>query len=151
MILHEVEVVTYFTLQSSASIGSYGLFEKYGIRPTYYVYQMYSHFGDKLIYASSPDDEISLAASQCPDGDISVILVNANLVDKSLPLQIKGVEGLDQVLTRLLAKDSQAEEKTLEDHYKENQVYLPAESMLAITFSSDEKFCNALEKDSVSN
>lgn len=151
LILEEVEIVTYFSLQSSSSIGSYGLFERSGKRPSFYVYEMYRHFGDRLIYASSPDDEVTLAASLCPDGDVSLIAVNATLEGKELPLLINGIDGLPNTKTLLLAKDRLAEEIEVEEVWSGGVMAFPPESMIAVTFSVDELYCGIADVDPDSN
>ena len=75
MIMQDVEVVTYFSLQSNANIGSYGLSERYGIRPTYYVYLVFKGMGQTRVYASSSDADVTLLATQCADNDIAVLFV----------------------------------------------------------------------------
>ncbi len=48
-----VDILTYFTLQSGPTVGGYGLFDSYNARPSYYTYQMYRNFGDRLVFAAS--------------------------------------------------------------------------------------------------
>lgn len=146
MIMQDVEVVTYFSLQSNANIGSYGLFERYGIRPTYYVYQVFKGLGSTRVYASSNDADVTLLASQCADGDIAILLVNRSLENKELPLEVKGSETLANLKAVLLTEESLAEEVPAEDYLEGTIVRLPGESVLQITYSEDNLFCGELDQ-----
>lgn len=115
MIMQDVEVVTYFSLQSNANIGSYGLFERYGIRPTYYVYLVFKGMGQTRVYASSSDADVTLLATRCADNDIAVLFVNRAMEDKQLPLEVKGSEALANLRVVLLTEEIQAEEVSAED------------------------------------
>lgn len=145
LIMQDVEVVTYFSLQSNANIGSYGLFERYGIRPTYYVYQIFKGMGHTRVYANSNDAGVTLLASQCDDGDVAILLVNRTAESKQLPLEVKGGEVLLNQKAILLTAEMLAEEVTVEDYIDGILIRLPAESVLQITYSEDNLFCGELD------
>jgi hypothetical protein len=146
LIQEDVEIVTFFSLQSNASIGGFGLFERYDVRPTYYVYKLFQYFGDTLIYSNSLDEEVSIVASQCVDGDISVVIVNATLDERQFPLKILGIEDMLHTISLLLEEDVWGEEVLVGDYYDGSSVTLPGESVLSITYSEDEVYCGAVEE-----
>ncbi|MEM9950060.1 MAG: hypothetical protein AAF846_00560 [Chloroflexota bacterium] len=76
MIVGDVFLVNYFTLQSPSSIGGYGLIGRSDPRPTFYTYQMYQHFGDQLLSASSSDEDVSIFASFDEDNNLTLLIVN---------------------------------------------------------------------------
>ncbi|MEL6405466.1 MAG: hypothetical protein AAFR81_13940 [Chloroflexota bacterium] len=76
MIVGDVFMVNYFTLQSGNSIGGYGLLARREARPTFYTYQMYQHFGNQLLNASSDDEDVSIFASFDADNNLTLIVVN---------------------------------------------------------------------------
>jgi hypothetical protein len=141
MIDQDVEIVTFFSLQSNASIGSFGLFERYDTRPTYYVYQLYQQMGSRKIFASSPDDNVTAIASQCVDGDITLLFVNRAFFDKHLLLEVKESEKLVNQRAYLLTEDVLAEEVLPETYLDPAAVSLPAESVFQVTYSEDNLFC----------
>lgn len=141
MIKQDVEIVTFFSLQSNASVGSFGLFERYDIRPTYYVYQLYQKMGSQRIYSSSPDAEVSVLASQCDDGDVTILLVNRNSANKQLPFEVNGTEDLVNQSAFLLNGEISAEEVLPDNFLQGENISLPAESVFQITYSADNRFC----------
>lgn len=76
MIVGDVFLVNYFTLQSGNNIGGYGLLARREARPTFYTYQMYQHFGNQLLNASSDDEDVSIFASFDADNNLTLIVVN---------------------------------------------------------------------------
>jgi hypothetical protein len=146
MIVQDVEVVTYFSLQSNANIGSYGLFERYGIRPTYYVYQIFKEMGMTRVYANSNDAEVTLLASRCDDGDLTVLLVNRSMVSKQLPLKIEDIETLVNIKAVLLTEEILAEEVPAENFVEQSAIRLPAQSVFQLTYSDDDLFCGEIER-----
>jgi len=146
LIEQEVDIVAYFSLQSNASTGAFGLFERYDTRLTYHVYQIFNGFGKNRILAQSHDKEVSVLASQCDDGDITVLVVNLSLADKQFPLEIFGTKNMDQIKAVLLADGIWAEEVAAESYYDGQTAYLPAESVLLLTFSDDQQFCQSKQE-----
>lgn len=73
LIRARVTIVDYFAFSSYASLGTFGLLDRYKVRPTYYVYQLYQDFGDTLLAATSSDAEVSITAARRADGAITVV------------------------------------------------------------------------------
>ncbi len=87
---HDVEIVAHFALQSSPTLGGWGLFSKYEARPAYYVYRMYQNFGSERLYASSGEELVSVYAAERDDGAVTVMVVNRDDKVRSLPLHFAG-------------------------------------------------------------
>jgi hypothetical protein len=92
MIRQGVEIVAHFALQSPSTYGGWGLLARYEARPTYYVYQLYQHFGEELIYASSDEPDVSIYAARREDGALTLMLVNLGPDEASMPLRLDGFQ-----------------------------------------------------------
>jgi hypothetical protein len=108
MIRQRPEILTYWTLKSNTAAG-FGLLQPYGIRPSYYVFQIYKRFGNHLLAANSDDEMVSLFAAKKDDGSVTLIFVNRSdaLVKKALSLEKGDKLNLSQVY--LFDKDHNAE------------------------------------------
>ncbi len=71
--------------------GGLGLIYGSNLRPSYYVFQMYSHFGTELVYASSGISEVSLYAAKEPDGTLTLMVINLSDTEQRAPLQLQGM------------------------------------------------------------
>ncbi len=91
LIRQRVEIVAHFALQTQIGSGGWGLFGRSDIRPTYYVYPMYKHFGEELVYASSDDADVSIYAALRDDGKLTIMLVNLAPEERTKPLHLEGV------------------------------------------------------------
>jgi hypothetical protein len=67
-----------------------GLIYNSEIRPTYYVFQMYSHFGSEQVYASSGAQFVSIYAAKRTDGTLTLMVINLKDDEQHLILQVKG-------------------------------------------------------------
>ncbi|MGC9399485.1 MAG: hypothetical protein ACP5HM_10165 [Anaerolineae bacterium] len=91
LIKHDVEIVAHFALQSSPSLGGWGLFSRYEARPAYFVYRMYQHVGDERLYASSADPQVGIyAAWREEDGAATAMVINRSTEARTLPLVLGG-------------------------------------------------------------
>jgi len=90
MIRERVQMVAYFALESSGSLGAYGLLDRYAARPTYAVYPLYKQFGSELVDSASSDPDVSITASRRADGALTVMLVNLADDDKPAALVLAG-------------------------------------------------------------
>lgn len=89
LIRQRVEIVAHFVLQTSTGAGGWGLLGRFEVRPTYYVYQMYRHFGQELLYASSDDPDLSIYAARRSDGALTVMVINLGAEEKKKPLLLE--------------------------------------------------------------
>ena len=89
LISHKVDILAQWTLQSPNSYGGWGLLGQFDvIRPAYYVYQLYKRFGTTLLGASSSAANVRIYAARQPDGTLTVMVINLNEADQTLPLQL---------------------------------------------------------------
>jgi Glycosyl hydrolases family 39 len=89
LIQQHVFMVNQFVLANRT--GGLGLIYNNELRPMYYVFQMYNHFGDKQVYASSGTEGISIYAAKRPDGNLTLMVINLTDFDKRIPLLVKGM------------------------------------------------------------
>ncbi len=61
----------------------------FDLHPTYYVYQLYKQFGNHLIAANSPEEDVSLFAAKRDDGTLTAIFVNRSDQTISKPFKIE--------------------------------------------------------------
>lgn len=71
--------------------GGHGLIAGRELRPTYYVFQMYNHFGTQQIYASSGISNVSIYAAKRDDGTLTLMVINLSDTEQQAPLQLKGM------------------------------------------------------------
>lgn len=90
MIRSDVEIVAQFALQSASDNGGWGLFSRTEARPSYYVYRMFQHLGDQLVYAASGAENVSVYAAKDAEGDLTILVINLNESQQTLPIQVEG-------------------------------------------------------------
>ncbi|MBN1201564.1 MAG: hypothetical protein JXJ20_06885 [Anaerolineae bacterium] len=69
-------IVNYFDFQSHGGRGGWGLLARYEVRPTYYTYQLYQHFGTELVFSESTVADLSIYAALRDDGALTLLVVN---------------------------------------------------------------------------
>ncbi len=89
MIKNQVSIVTYFEFYGAPD-RSFGLIDRYAVRPTYYAYQLYSKFGSRLVESSSEDLLVSIYAGLTEDGDLTLMVVNMGDDEVTKPLELSG-------------------------------------------------------------
>ena len=107
--------------------GGHGLIFGYDLRPTYYVFQMYNHFGKQLVYASSGVPNVSVYAAKREDGTLTLLVVNLADTEQSVPLQVQGAT-LSKAKTWLFDTTHKAEEIG-ETDLSGGKLTLPAQSI----------------------
>ncbi len=104
-IRQRVDIVNYFSLYSFGDLGTYGLLDRFDTRPTYFVYQLYRHFGDELVASESTDIDVTITAALRDDGALTLMIVNRGPEAKAIPLALAGfVPGGDAEVRRLDAE-----------------------------------------------
>jgi len=88
MIKNGVFMANQWMLTSKGGYGGWGLVGRTEMYPSYYTYQMYKMFGNKLIYSSSDDPDLTIYAAQRDDGALTIMVINLSLEDKSEALRI---------------------------------------------------------------
>ncbi|MEO1286929.1 MAG: hypothetical protein AAFV93_04120 [Chloroflexota bacterium] len=123
-------IVAYYELQTPTNRGGWGLLGSFELHPTYYVYQLYQHFGTQMLATTSTAEYVTIYAAQRDDGALTLIVVNRGDEDVSLPITISGFEG-DVGEVRLLTEDILAEvvDNTV---LVDNQLSLPAQSVALV-------------------
>lgn len=89
LITLKIEAVTYWDLQGSAG-RSWGLLGSYDVRPAYYTYLMYTHFGTTLVASASPEALVRIYAATREDGTLTLMLINLGDAEATLPLALQG-------------------------------------------------------------
>ena len=131
LISQHVFMVNQFELATRQ--GGFGLIFNDQIRPTYYVFQMYSHFGNELVYARSGFGYVDVYAAKKPDGSLTVMVVNLTDYEKHLPLQIKGMKPAEAQVWLFDAKHNAAD-LGVQTLRSDGRVDLPAESITLYSF-----------------
>jgi len=129
LIRQRVEIVAHFLLQCNISQGGWGLLAKYEVRPTYYVYQMYKHFGDELLYASSDDPDVSIYAARRQDGTLTIMVINLGPEEERKPLRLENVTSGGLAEVWLFDVDHPAEQVGTQTIAGGTEITLPPQSM----------------------
>jgi hypothetical protein len=69
--------------------GGHGLIFGSDLRPTYYVFQMYNHFGSQQLYASSGIPNVSIYAAKREDGTLTLMVINLSDTEQQAPLRVQ--------------------------------------------------------------
>jgi hypothetical protein len=92
MIDEDVFIANYFLLAATGSSAGFGMIAPYDIRPTYYVYQLYSHFGDQQIYASSGVAGLNMYAARDSAGRLTIMIINPEDTALNASLEVVGLK-----------------------------------------------------------
>ncbi|MDX2138841.1 MAG: hypothetical protein SF123_12170 [Chloroflexota bacterium] len=84
----QVEIVNYFMISSHGNLGGFGILDRYAVRPTYYVYQLYRQLGTQLLASSSSAEYVTITAARREDGALTLMVVNRGDDEARLPLHI---------------------------------------------------------------
>jgi hypothetical protein len=138
LIRNGVTYVAHFALQSPPSFGGWGLLARGDVRPPYYVYQMYAHFGDQLRFAAAPHDDVSLfAAVDSESGALTLMLVNLADEAQSLPLQIDHFTPSSSATVWLFDASHQASAQPAQTIAANTTLTLPAQSMTLLAIPGE--------------
>jgi hypothetical protein len=78
-----------------------GLFYGSAVRPTYYTFRMYAHFGSQLIYSASGVADVSIYAARRQDGALTLMVINLGDDSRAVRLQIAGLAPTEAEVWRL--------------------------------------------------
>jgi alpha-L-arabinofuranosidase len=132
LISKHVFMVNQFELSNRR--GALGLIFNSELRPTYYVFQMYSHFGNELVYSSSGVDFVTVYAAKRTDGTLTLMVINLTDFEQRIPLQIKGKTS-KQAEVWLFDATHKAEDLGLQAMPANGAVVLPARSITLYALS----------------
>jgi hypothetical protein len=128
LIRHQVEIVAYWDLQGPIN-RSWGLLTSTGVRPTYYLYVMYSHFGTELLASESTDPDVSIYAARRDDGMLTVMVVNLGPEERSLSLELIGFMPSEPAEVWRFDAEHNAEQIGAEEIRERGMVTVPGQSM----------------------
>jgi hypothetical protein len=90
LIRNGVFMVNQWILTSKGGYGGWGLVGQAEVYPTYYTYQMYKRFGDRLVYAASDDPDLSIYAARDSEDRLTVLVINLSSEAKDKRIAIEG-------------------------------------------------------------
>ncbi len=131
-IRQKLEMALYWNIQTKGN--GFGLIGNGTLRPSYYAYVMYSHFGTELVASESSDQDVTIDAAKTADGKLTLMVVNLASAEKSLPLTLKGSSLPKEAEVWLFDKDHKAENIGVQD-VSDGILKLPAESVTLYVIS----------------
>lgn len=114
-LLHQqVYIVAYFALQTPSGSGGWGLLSSRDVRPTYYMYRLYRHFGRTLVpvEVTAPFYDVSAYAALRDDGVLTLLVVNRGYIPHTVPLTVVGAQVKGPVAVWRLDRSHAAEQIT---------------------------------------
>ncbi len=92
LINQNVLMVNYWVLTTSSgeAQSGLGLIATGKVRPTYYVYQIFQHFGTEKVQAASGIKDVSVYAAKRKDGSLTIMVINKTDAAQQVPLSIHG-------------------------------------------------------------
>jgi alpha-L-arabinofuranosidase len=108
--------------------GGLGLIYGSELRPTYYVFQIYSHFGNEQVFASSGVAEVTIYAATRADGTLTILVINLSDTEQRIPLQIQGM-ALSKAGVWLFDATHKAEDLGQQSFPSDGGLILPAQSI----------------------
>jgi hypothetical protein len=88
MIKNHVFMANEWALTAKGGFGGLGLIGSLDMYPAYYAYQLYKKFGNELVYSSSDDPDLSIYAARHEDGELTVMVINLSLEQKTKAIRI---------------------------------------------------------------
>jgi hypothetical protein len=134
MIDEDVLIANYFLLAATGSSAGFGMLAPYEVRPTYYIYQMYSHFGDQQIYASSGVEGLNVYAAKDTEGKLTLLIINPADVALESSLNVEGVK-LDQAEKWLFDAEHNTENMGTQNISSEAILTFPAQSITLLVIT----------------
>jgi hypothetical protein len=129
----DVFMVNHWMLAAQAGEGAWGMIARSGLRPSYYVYQLYNQFGTELVYAESGVEDVSIYAAQRDGGALTLIVVNLADTEQQATLQIGGASPTQAELWQLTA-ENRPESGINVSLAADGQLTLPAQSISLYIF-----------------
>lgn len=91
LIAQQVEMVSMWDMQGVGT-RCFGLLTSSGVRPVYYTYLMYTHFGSDLLAAESANPDLSVLAALREDGALTLLVINWSDDAQTETLTLTGFE-----------------------------------------------------------
>jgi hypothetical protein len=86
----DIFMVNHWLLTSPGTQGGWGLIGRGELRPSYYVFQLYSHFGQELLHSDSGLEDVSVYAARRDDGALTILVINLADADQEAVLRVSG-------------------------------------------------------------
>jgi len=134
LIHEEVDIITYFILYSTGPNGAYGVLDRYNPRPTYYTYQLFGELGEIRLQTESSDEYVTVIAANREDGATTVIITNLYEEERTISLDLTGLDDVSAQSARIMTPEISAEEVAVEDYLSENTLTMPAQSVILLVF-----------------
>lgn len=135
MIDEDVFIANYFLLGGTGGGAPFGLLAPPNdVRPTYYVYQLYSRFGSQQVYASSGVSGLSVYAATADDGQLTIIIVNTEDTALTASLDVAGMNTANAVRW-LLDATHNAEDMGTQAITAEEEISFPGQSVTLYVIS----------------
>jgi hypothetical protein len=129
MIKNDVLMMNQWMLGSAGSQGGWGLVGPLGLRPSYWVYEMYARFGSERVYASSDEPLLPVYAARRDDGALTVMVINLASEPLETALRLDHLAPADPAETWLFDAEHEAVQVDDTPLSAETALTLPAESM----------------------
>ena len=126
MIDNDIDMVAQFALQHNTN--GWGLLDRSVVRPSYYVYQLYKRFGNEQVHANSAVPYVSVFAAKQNDGTLTVMLINRDKPDVTIPLTIDNFTPSSNELWRF-DQEHNAENLGAIDWENGGEISLPGQSI----------------------
>ncbi|MFC1936479.1 hypothetical protein ACFLYP_02295 [Chloroflexota bacterium] len=133
MMQQNVVVANQWMLTSHGGQGGWGLVGRGELRPSYYVYQLYSQFGVEMVYSSSDMPDLRVYAALLGENELSFIVINMSDDELSYQLFVEG-GALGEAEYWLFDADHNAENMGYIEILEE-EVTFPAQSMILFSVS----------------
>jgi len=89
LIEQQIDIVAHWDIQGGSNRG-WGILGSFDVRPTYYTYLMYTHFGTELLTADSTDPLVTIYAARRDDGALTLIVINLGDAEATHTLALTG-------------------------------------------------------------
>jgi hypothetical protein len=108
--------------------GGLGLIFGSELRPTYYVFQMYYHFGSEQVLATSGVQYVTVYAAKRADGTLTILVINLLDTEQRIPLKVEGVD-LSKAQVWLFDADHKAVDMGVQSFPADGRLVLPVQSI----------------------
>jgi hypothetical protein len=105
------------------------------LRPSYYVYQLYSHFGSELVYTDSGVEDLSVFAALREDGRLTILLNNLADDEQTASLMVGG-EGLETAEQWQLTQESNPD-AAVDVTFSNGMVTVPGQSITLLVIDGE--------------
>lgn len=133
LIRGQVEMIGYFNMQTSDRLGGHGLLAQYDVRPTYYTYILYKQFGDTLVHAEAPDNDVTIYAALNADGALTLMIVNMLDTAQTRTLDLHGATPAGDASVTLFDAEHNAEPQPAQPVTSGTTLTLPPQSITLLT------------------